>query len=58
VLIDRPGEPFLGTGEAPTGPTAAALANAVFNASGARLRRIPFTPERVKAALGTATGDP
>ena len=58
VLIDRPGEPFLGTGEAPTGPTAAALANAVFNASGARLRRIPFTPERVKAELGTATGDP
>jgi CO/xanthine dehydrogenase Mo-binding subunit len=51
VLIDRPGQPFLGTGEAPTGPTAAALANAVFDACGARLRRIPFTPDRVKSAL-------
>jgi CO/xanthine dehydrogenase Mo-binding subunit len=51
VLIDRPGQPYLGTGEAPTGPTAAALANAVFDASGVRLRRIPFTPSRVKEAL-------
>jgi CO/xanthine dehydrogenase Mo-binding subunit len=57
VLTERPGEPFLGTGEAPTGPTAAALANAVFDASGARLRRIPFTPDRVKTELGMATGD-
>ena len=52
VLVDRPGQPYLGTGEAPTGPTAAAVANAVFDASGARLRRIPFTPSRVKDALG------
>jgi CO/xanthine dehydrogenase Mo-binding subunit len=51
VLVDRPGQPYLGTGEAPTGPTAAALANAVFDATGARLRRIPFTPSRVKEAL-------
>lgn len=51
VLIDRPGQPYLGTGEAPTGPTAAALANAVFDATDARLRRIPFTPSRVKEAL-------
>lgn len=57
VLTERPGEPFLGTGEAPTGPTAAALANAVFDASGARMRRIPFTPDRVKTELGMATGD-
>ena len=57
VLIERPGQPFLGTGEAPTGPTAAALANAVFDASGARLRRIPFTPDRVKAELGKIAGD-
>ena len=51
VLVDRPGQPYLGTGEAPTGPTAAAVANAVFNATGTRLRRLPFTPGRVKAAL-------
>jgi CO/xanthine dehydrogenase Mo-binding subunit len=51
VLIDRPGAPFLGTGEASQGPTGAALANAVFDATGARLRQLPFTPERVKAGL-------
>lgn len=51
VLVNRPGQPYLGTGEAPTGPTAAALANAVYDASKARLRRIPFTPARVKEAL-------
>ena len=55
VLIDRPDMPFLGTGEASQGPTCAALANAVFDATGARLRQLPFTPERVKAALTTKT---
>jgi CO/xanthine dehydrogenase Mo-binding subunit len=51
VLINRPGEPFLGTGEAAQGPTAAALANAVFDATGVRFRRIPFTPKRILAGL-------
>jgi CO/xanthine dehydrogenase Mo-binding subunit len=51
-VIDRPGQPFLGTGEATQGPAAAALANAVFDACGARIRDIPFTRERVKAAMG------
>lgn len=51
VLIDRKGAPFLGTGEASQGPTGAALANAVADATGARLRQLPFTPERVRAAL-------
>lgn len=55
VLIDRPGEPYLGTGEAAQGPTSAAVANAVFDATGARLRRLPFTPDRVKAELDKAT---
>ena len=54
VLLDRPGEPWLGSGEATTGPTPAAIANAVFHATGRRLRRIPFTPARVQAALETA----
>ena len=50
VLLDRPGAPFLGAGEATQGPTPAAIANAVFAACGARLRHVPFTPERVRAA--------
>jgi CO/xanthine dehydrogenase Mo-binding subunit len=51
VLINRPDEPALGAGEPSTVTTAAALANAIFDASGIRLRQIPFTPERVKSAL-------
>jgi nicotinate dehydrogenase subunit B len=51
VLIERPGEPFLGTGEAAQGPTAAALGNAVFDATGVRFHRIPFTPKRIFAGL-------
>lgn len=51
-LIDRPGQPFLGTGEAAQGPAAAALANAVADATGARIRELPLTPARVKAAIG------
>jgi CO/xanthine dehydrogenase Mo-binding subunit len=51
VLLHRPGEPYLGIGEGAQGPVPAAIANAVFAAVGIRLRRIPFTPERVKAAL-------
>lgn len=50
VLLNRPGEPTVGAGEATQGPTPAAIANAVFAASGVRLREIPFTPARVKAA--------
>jgi CO/xanthine dehydrogenase Mo-binding subunit len=50
-LIDRPTERPFGAGEAACTPVAAALANAVFDATGQRLRTIPFTPERVKAAL-------
>jgi nicotinate dehydrogenase subunit B len=51
ALIDRPSEPPLGVGEASASPVAAAIANAVFDATGVRLRRVPFTPERVKEAL-------
>ena len=41
-VIDRPGEPYLGSGEAAAGPTAAALGNAVANATGQRLRDLPL----------------
>jgi CO/xanthine dehydrogenase Mo-binding subunit len=51
VLLDRPDLPHLGSGEATQGPTSAAIANALFDAVGVRLREVPFTPERVKAAL-------
>jgi len=51
VLIDRPAEPWLGAGEAASGPTAAAIANAVAHATGARIRDLPLLPDRVKAAL-------
>ena len=49
-LIDRPELPPLGAGEASSAPMAGALANAVFDASGLRLRAVPFTGARVKAA--------
>jgi CO/xanthine dehydrogenase Mo-binding subunit len=51
VLIDRPELGFLGAGEASIIPVPAAIANAVFDATGARVRDIPLTPERVLRAL-------
>ena len=51
-LIDRPGQPFLGTGETGQGPAAAAIANAVADATGIRIRELPLTPKRVKEAIG------
>ncbi len=47
ILIDRPDQPSLGCGEAAQGPMAAAIANAVFDAIGVRLRDLPFTPDRL-----------
>jgi len=41
-------------GEAATAPVAAALGNAIFDATGLRLREVPFTPARVKAAFASA----
>jgi len=54
VLLDRPQEPPSGAAEMAVGPIPAAIGNAVFDATGVRLRRVPFTPERVKAALSRA----
>ena len=50
VLLDTGRQPFLGAGEATAGPAAAAIANAVFAATGLRLRRLPFTPEAIRTA--------
>jgi CO/xanthine dehydrogenase Mo-binding subunit len=52
VLINRPDAPATGAGESAVTAIAAAIGNAVFDATGVRLRQVPFTPERVKAALG------
>ena len=54
VLIQRLDDPPLGAGEAASTPVPAALANAVFDATGVRLRDVPFRPERVKAALAAS----
>ena len=51
ALIDRPTEKPVGAGEAACSAVGAALGNAVFDATGVRLRTVPFTPERVKLAL-------
>jgi CO/xanthine dehydrogenase Mo-binding subunit len=51
VLVNRTGVPAAGAGETSITVTAAAIGNAIFDATGARVRQLPFTPERVKAAL-------
>ena len=51
VLIDRPEMQPLGGGEPSIVPVTAAIANAIFDATGARLRQVPFTPQRVLSAL-------
>ena len=51
VLMERYNEPALGAGEATTGPTPGAIANAVYDAIGIRLRDLPLTPARVRAAV-------
>ena len=54
VLIDQPGQPAWGAGEQTPTTIPAAIANAFFDATGVRLRTIPFTPASVKAALADA----
>lgn len=51
ILVDEPERGVLGIGEPPSIPTAAAIANAIFNATGVRLRELPMTPDRVLTAL-------
>jgi CO/xanthine dehydrogenase Mo-binding subunit len=51
VLINRPEIAPSGAGEPSIRPVAAAIANAIFDATGVRIRRVPFSPDRVKAAL-------
>ena len=51
ILINKEGEPSLGTGECAAGPTAGAIANALFHALGVRARHLPLTPERIAQSM-------
>ncbi len=51
-IIERPEATPLGVGECAAGPTAAALANALYDAMGVRVRDLPLTPERIARAFG------
>ena len=57
VLIDRPGSEAMGAGETAITIVAAAVGNAIYDATGVRIRQVPFTPERVKAALAQRAGN-
>ena len=57
VLMHRPHEPPIGAGESTSVPSAAAIANAIYDATGVRFREVPFTSERIRAGLnGTTLG--
>jgi nicotinate dehydrogenase subunit B len=51
LMLRRPDQPPLGVGESASVPSAAAIANAIFDATGVRFRELPFTPERILAGL-------
>ena len=55
-MINVPGEVSWGAGEPTATAIPAAIGNAIYDATGARLRSIPFTPEKVKSALLAAQG--
>jgi nicotinate dehydrogenase subunit B len=50
-IINRPGLPFLGSGETGQGPAAASIANAIANATGKRLRNLPLSRKRIRDAI-------
>src|SRR3954470_6224918 len=51
LMLPRPDQPPLGVGESASVPSAAAIANAIFDATGVRFRELPFTPERILKGL-------
>ena len=54
LLLSRPDQPPMGAGESASVPSAAAIANAIYDATGVRFREVPFTPERILAGLASA----
>jgi nicotinate dehydrogenase subunit B len=55
LMVNRPDQPPLGAGESASVPSAAAIANAIYDACGVRFREPPFTPDKIRAGLGRAT---
>ncbi len=51
LMLPRQDQPPMGVGESASVPSAAAIANAIFDATGVRFRELPFTPERILAGL-------
>jgi nicotinate dehydrogenase subunit B len=51
VLVNRPDKEATGAGETAITVVAGAIGNAIFDATGARIRQVPFTQDRIKAAL-------
>jgi nicotinate dehydrogenase subunit B len=51
LMLPRPDQPPLGVGESASVPSAAAIANAIYDATGVRFRELPFTPERILRGL-------
>ena len=58
LLVPRPDQPPMGAGESASVPSAAAIANAIYDATGVRFREVPFTPERIRAGLAAAAPRP
>lgn len=58
LMLPRQDQPPLGVGESASVPSAAAIANAIFDATGVRFRELPFTPERILAGLRGEQGAP
>jgi nicotinate dehydrogenase subunit B len=58
LMLTRADQPPLGVGESASVPSAAAIANAIFDATGVRFREPPFTPERILAGLGREKPSP
>jgi CO/xanthine dehydrogenase Mo-binding subunit len=56
ILVDQPERGVIGIGDAPAIATAAAVANAVRNATGVTMRSIPITPDKLLGALEQARG--
>jgi len=54
LMVERPEQPPLGAGESASVPSAAAIANAIYDACGVRFREPPFTPDRIRAGFGVA----
>src|SRR5436305_9599388 len=51
LMLSRQDQPPLGVGESASVPSAAAIANAIYDATGVRFRELPFTPDRIRAGL-------